>query len=196
MRITPISELTPPTFEYPIIPSTQQSPYFEDLHSIRSELRERRKEFLGSYASLSDMVCVDSVIDTRKSDILSKQLASRAAVFWKNRTSAAEETCYCFFRIAIFAIASGKVGNESIDDIIQLAECLVRSQSTFITVCKDLLPEDMISDLFAFTDTYSSNFFTSTFEDAVLGAIAVQLGMLKDPTSPLMDTTDKEVSAL
>lgn len=48
---------------------------------------------------------------------------------------------------------------------------------------KGLLPADMIGELFDFTESYEDTFFSASFEDAVLGAVAVFLGSLSDPVA-------------
>ena len=41
----------------------RQTPFSNDLFSVRRELRERRKQFLGSYIPLANIVCRDSKIN-------------------------------------------------------------------------------------------------------------------------------------
>lgn len=160
----------------------RQSPFSNDLSAIRRELRQRRKHFLGSYISLEAIV--DSNLSTKEEIIteLSHYLASRTLFFW-TQDGATEDFCFRFYEIALYALSSGKVGDESVDDIIQLAECLVRSRRVFIDVVKKLLPADMIANLFFFTESYKDEFYTVLFEDAVLGAISVFLGIIEDPAA-------------
>ena len=118
---------------------------------------------------------------------MSEYLSKLTAHFWKKSHIEVKQCCFRFYEIALSLIAGGTVGNECIDDIIQLAECMVRSRSTFILVCKKTLPEKMIGTLFEFTDTYSEEMFDVTFEDAVLSAISVFLGVLPEPSLEEME---------
>lgn len=157
---------------------------FSSVSSIRTEIRARRKHIIGSYISLIPFVCEKGLIIDSYVEELSQFLASKTILLWDKKEADAEAFCNRFYSLAFYALASGKVGYESIDDVIQLAECLVRSRDTFITVLKNLLPDDMINELFNFIEDYDDSYFTPTFEDAVLGGIALFLGSLTDPMSP------------
>lgn len=119
-------------------------------------------------------------------------MADRCLSFWNKRDDRAEQFCFQFFYLAICSIAGGYVGDESIDDIIQLAETLVRSREIFCIVVKKLVPPDMVGEMFNLTESYDDSFYTSTFEDAVLGAVSVYLGMLKDPIEQSDNCMDEE----
>ena len=84
--------------------------------------------------------------------------------------------------MAICAIAGGNVGQESIDDIIRLAECFVHSRRVFVIVMKKLLSQDMIGELFSLVESCDDQTFSPDFEDAVLAAVSVLLGVLEDPS--------------
>lgn len=152
-----------------------------DLSSIQKELREKRKTFLGSHISLRNLVISNFAINDDNVDELCTYLAKRSVHFWDNKSDETEQFCYHFYNIVIRGIASGKVGGESIDDIIQLADCLIKSKQVFVIVAKDILPKEMIGELFDFIDNSPKNYFCASFVDAVLGAISVLLGILKDP---------------
>lgn len=154
---------------------------FMTVSALRTEIRERRKHILGSHISLFPFVCNGTEINETYVEELSISLADRTVCFWGKRTAEATSFCRRFYILAFYALASGEVGDESIDDVIQLAECLVRSRDVFVTVLRSLLPVDMVSELFNFVEAYDDSYFSATFEDAVLGAIAVLLGVLADP---------------
>lgn len=111
--------------------SRRAKPLFDDLSSVRQELRECRKHFLGSYISLESLVQSSSGINEKIVFDLSHYLAVRTVLFWNQDNPFAKNFCTRFYNLAIYAIGSGDVGNESVDDIIQLAECLVRSRDVF-----------------------------------------------------------------
>ena len=152
-----------------------------ELFQIHNELRERRKSFLGSYVSLVDMVQSKGIVEEDHVLELCAYLASRTMHFWNRTDEQSNDFCLLFYELAICSISSGKVGNETIDDLIQLADCLVRSRDIFTVVTKELLSPDMISTLFAFIEMCEDVLLTPEFTDAVLGAVSVFLGVLKDP---------------
>ncbi len=167
-----------------------KNPFSDNLSDIRKELRQRRKSFLGSYISVNSFFRQN---ETNKEDMvhsLSLFLAKRTLALWDGSPSDAENFSYRFYMLAIKCLMYDELAYESVDDIIQLAECLVRSRKIFVIATKKMLPSDMIGELFDFTESYYDNYYTSNFEDAVLGAISVLLGALTDPIN---DSTDKEV---
>ncbi|MBQ6818703.1 MAG: hypothetical protein IJP35_03755 [Clostridia bacterium] len=151
------------------------------LDAVRRHLRIKRKYFLGTHISLEQVVSPKGEIDYSLANDLSNYLAQKASALWNFPPKGSLDFCTQFFSLAISAVASGGVGNESIDDIIQLAECLVRDRETFTIVMKPLIPEDRVAELYAFVDDYESDYFLPTFEDAVMGAVAVFMGALEDP---------------
>lgn len=154
---------------------------FDNIASIRNELRQRRKHLIGSFVSLEELLAANNKVNEIEAAALIAYLASRTAHLWNRTDELGQQFCSKFYSLAIYALCSGKVGNESIDDVIQLAECLVRSRETFVTVMSSLLPKDMIAMMFDLTDSFDSSYFNPTFEDAVLGAVSVFLGVLNDP---------------
>ena len=168
-------------FGFNPFPSREAAPFSDNLGEIRKELRQRRKSFLSSYCSLKEIVTLNDEVSDELIEQFSRYLAQRASLLWINKPPEAEGFCYRFFMLAIYSLAFDQVSEECVDDIIQLAECLVRSKDTFIVVCKKLLPSDMIEELHNFTEEYSRAFYVPYFSDAVLGAVAVYTGALEDP---------------
>ncbi len=155
--------------------------HIHSLQELRAELRNRRKAVIGSYIPLSPLLQKEGQLDETAANTLSEYLAQKTGMFWSGANQPSPEFFFRFYNLSVYMVASGNLGNESADDIIQLAECLVRSKEVFITVAKDLFPDDMLSELFEFADQCSDKHLTPVFEDAVLGAISVFLGSLKDP---------------
>ena len=164
---------------------------FDNIASIRNELRQRRKHLIGSFVSLEELLTANNKVNEIEAEALTAYLASRTAYLWNRTDEFGQQFCSKFYSLAIYALCSGKVGDESIDDVIQLAECLVRSRETFVTVMSSLLPEDMIATMFDLTDSFDSSYFNPTFEDAVLGAVSVFLGVLNDPVQEVPDTVER-----
>ena len=156
-------------------------PRIDSLSKLQTLRRQQRKRVIGSHTSLTALVGEGGGIQENDVADLADHLSRRSILFWNGAGSPQPEFFASFYDLAIRMVASGKLGNESVDDIIQLAECIVRSKDIFITVAKDLLPEDRISELFEFTDQYDEFWFVAHFEDAVLGAVAAFLGTLADP---------------
>ena len=157
------------------------APVFSDVTSIRGELRSRRKKLIRSFISLEELVGKGDAMNEAEAEALSDYLAQRTVAIWKVKEPESVDFCKTFYTLAIVAIASGNVGSESVDDIIQLAECLVRSRDTFTIVMKGLLPAERIGSLFRLVSEVNEGFFDIRFEDAVLGGVAVFLGALEDP---------------
>ena len=154
---------------------------FPTVVSLQAELRKQRKHLLGSYISLRAMVYDGAGPNDLKINELCNLLSKNTFLFWNHSTDTAREFSYLFYDVVIRSIAYGKVGGESIDDIIRLAECLVDSKEIFETVIKQLLSNDRIGDLFRLTEEYEESFFTPAFTNAVLCAVSVFLGALKAP---------------
>lgn len=156
------------------------APFSHKLSLIKDELRQRRKRFLGSYVRVRDFVLSDSGVDDKAIELISCYLASKSLHYWKFDDEDAERFFFRFYRLTLYALASGRVRGECIDDIFQLAECLLRSKKVFVVAMKDMLPEDMIGELFDFIDTSEESYFNLSFTDAVLGGTCVFLGALSD----------------
>ena len=156
-------------------------PWATELPQIQNELRERRKSFLGSYVSLAQMVQKNGVVCEEHVLDLCAYLSSRTMCFWRRTDERSNDFCLQFYEMAIYAIASGEVGDETIDDVIQLADCLVLSRDVFIVVMKELLQPEMISALFEFLELTEDVSLAPDFTHAVLGAVSTFLGALKDP---------------
>lgn len=162
----------------------REHPFSDSLSEIRKELRQRRKRFLGSYISVCELVQKeDNVIDETLVQSMCEFLTKQTISFWDNKSAEAEVFCLRFYNLSIYSLLYGNLSVECIDDIIQLAECLVRSRMVFKIALSDMLPDNMIEELFDFTEAYDNSFFTSTFEDAVLGSVSVFLGVLSNPSS-------------
>ena len=168
----------------------REHPFSDSLSDVRKELRQRRKRFLGSYVPVCNMVKKDGIVDETLVHSLCELLAERTVYFWDNKPEEAQIFCVRFYKLAIYSLLCEKLSTECIDDIIQLAECLVRSRKIFKIALKDMLPSNLIGELFDFTESYDESFFTSTFEDAVLGSIAVFLGVLSDPTKKYREVNE------
>lgn len=168
-----------------------EPPVAKDLYVLEILLREKRKRLIGSYHSLYEMICPQNTPDEKIISDLSDYLSIRTVCFWKADLPDKEEFCRRFYELAMYCIASGNIGNESIDDIIKLANCLVRSKDIYMDVVKRLIPTDMISDLFSLTEGYDPGYFSALFEDAVLAAVSVFLGALTDPLDGMEGPTNE-----
>ena len=173
----------------------EQNHFQGNLADVQQELRERRKSFLGSHLSLRMLVRSEGTINEPVAYELSSYLAHHTIPFWKANHDKAEEFCLRFYRIVIYCITYDNVAQECADDIIQLADCLVRSKDIFQYVAKQMLPPDMVGELFDFIESYDEEFYNASFVDAVLGAVCVLLGVLPEPQQTPADdnwTRDKK----
>ena len=156
-----------------------------ELYQLQSYLREKRKTIIGSHISLQEIICTNGVIDTEKTETLNAYLTSRTLCFWKDPLENKAQFCSQFYTLALYAVGGGMIGGESVDDLIQLANCLIHSRLVFVEVVKECLPADRIGELFEFIEVYEEPYFTPYFEDGVLGAVSVFLGVLSDPLAEM-----------
>ena len=172
----------------------ESHPFSNNLDDIKRELRYRRQGLIGSHISLLKMTGKDGTTNTALIDELSHYLAARTIPFLSNDTLEDEEFCFRFYRLGIGGLVHSQLGHECLDDIIQLAECLVRSRQVFSILGKEILPPDMIGELFDFIDSYDESRYSMCFDNAVLGAICVFLGVLEDPLATKKNTNETENS--
>lgn len=166
----------------------RKTTFSKELSAVQQELRERRKSLLGSYISARTLVRMRPLSAKDNIEELSRYLATRTIPFWNIFSDNAETFSFRFYRLALSAITSGRVGHESIDDILQLADCLVRNRRAFIIAMKELLPADMIGELYDFAESYGEVLYSVSFENAVLGGLCVFLGVLEDPVADSLET--------
>lgn len=163
-------------------------PIADKLSSVQRELRQRRQALLGSYISARDLFVDENGPNKEAIQVLSKYLANRTVCFWTNKPVDAETVCFRFYRLVFHALCSGQLGRECVDDIFQFSDILVRNRRAFLIAMKDLLPVDMVGELFDFMDsTAQPNFFSPYWGDAVLAGISVFLGVLTDPVKEACD---------
>lgn len=152
----------------------------ECLNDIQAVLRSHRKRLLGTAMSLEKLICSDEKYNEEKIHELSAYLAARSMCFISKDSSFTLEFFQNFYWYSVQLIASGEIGNESVDDLIQLADCIVRSVEIYSIVAKDCLPKALHQP---FEEWISTMDVTPAAElhDAVLGAVCVFVGRLKDP---------------
>lgn len=173
-------------------PPLRKGTCFPTLSSLKLELRKQRKHLLGSHISLRSFVCDNNGVNEALIEKMCDVLSGYTLLFWIYRNKNAEEFCHHFYDIVVHSLTYERLRDESVDDIIELAGCLSFSKDVFETVIKELMPPDRIGDLFYFTESYDAAFYTSAFADAVLGAVSVFLGAVKNPVA---ENSDKEEHA-
>lgn len=154
----------------------------DDIKGVQAILRTHRKILLGTNVSLEKLIDSHGQYNEAKIYELSAYLAARSMCFISKDSNLSFELFQNFYWYSIQIIASGKIGNESVDDLIQLAECIVRSIEVYSIVAKDCLPELLHQ---SFEEWLNSMDVEPAVElqDAVLGAVCVFVGRLKDPIS-------------
>ena len=164
------------------VQSSRRTPVAGSSRILEQELRKRRKNYLGSHITLWSLLETEGVVDDATIDALAHHLSKQTLLFWRYKDEAAEDFCYHFYRLSMFALLSGVI-RECVDDIIQLSSVLVRSKEVFRIAQQDLLPPRMFAELFDFLENSDAAFYTPHFEDAVLFTIASFLGVLTEPKS-------------
>lgn len=159
------------------------SPFSDKLFDIENELRNRRKHFLGSYVSLTDLVCGSSGdLNEESFHLLVRYLTERTVFLWNKPSDTARKFCRHFYELSIIGIADIYMEDQCVDDIIRLATLLTHdSADIFEIVMEELLEQEYHPLLHSFLEDYEEEFYTASFEDAVLGAVCILLGVLSDP---------------
>lgn len=159
-----------------------QHPFSNKLSVVQRELRKRRKAFLGSSVPLTSIVWAEGEIDLNAISILTDYLSTRTVALWDRPYDEPLEFCRQFYEMAIIAVAVPSLRGQCLDDIIHLASFLSHEgKLAFRYAMTDLLPQSFYAKLFSFLDRVEGDCCIATFEDAVLGAVAVFLGVLEDP---------------
>ena len=88
-----------------------------------------------------------------------------------------------FFRYGLYMYTTDQIGDECIDDLIQLARCYERDPEVFAIVAQDCLPDDMVDELqswIRYPDEHPQA--PKALEDHVTAAVAALLGAMQEPT--------------
>lgn len=157
------------------------SPFASQFYEMKRELRTRRKLFLGSDVPLADLVKVNGVIDDKLVTELSHYLTEQSLHFCAVQDYDRSRVFERFYSMSIYAFCEGVHGDGCLDDIIFSAECLARSKDSFVEYMKTMLPQELVGEMFAFTDLYADFLGSALFPEIVLGAVCVVLGVIKEP---------------
>lgn len=111
--------------------------------------------------------------------LLSRYLGKHAAGFLEeNGQLSYEEFCTDFFYYGLQLYAYGMIGNDSVDDLILLAETYARAPEVLAIVGDDDLPKELADEWrnwLTENDQAPTNFVT-----AVIGAVSVFLGVIRE----------------
>lgn len=147
---------------------------------VERAIRKKRKEYLGSDLSLEMFVREDERPLEDNVVTLSRYLGKRTAAFLASEDRPDnEDLCTDFFYHSLQLYAHGAIGDDSVDDLIQLAEVYERNPEVLGIIGDDDLPAEQAQDLRYWlmeNDKAPPNFVTAT-----IGALAVFLGVLPDP---------------
>ena len=152
-------------------------PFSNTLSEVQSELRRRRQGFLGSAVPLSRIVYDGNELDYSAASELSEYLSIRATALWGKPHEESLRLCRQFFELCM-VLPQWYL----LDDIIFLASILTHySKVIFLDVMTSIVDEQYHILANSFTsDYYAFCPQDSSFEDAVLGAVAILLGVLSD----------------
>ena len=159
---------------------------FELLNNSRdvmNGLRKKRKEYLGSDLSLTMFVHENGEPLENVVRDLSTHLGKLTDHFLVNdyHRPSMEELCYGFFYFSLQLYAYNKVGCDSFDDLIRLAELFLSEIDVFTIVLETNLSEDIVDEWRKFIAI--NDYVPFGFPEAVTGAVAVLLGVLKAPNN-------------
>lgn len=146
---------------------------------IDNTLRLKRKAFLGSGLALEPFVRKDGKPLVQAVELLSQYLGKQTALFLKdNEYSETEQFCQEFYHHCLQLYAYGSIGDDSFDDLIQLAEVYVQQPEILAIIADDDLPEDISLAWKEWLHEHSQAPFG--FVSATTGALAVLLGVLPE----------------
>ena len=153
-----------------------------DSRAVMNGIRQKRKEYLGSDLGLTMFIHEDGKPLENVVEALSGYLGCIAAHFLETdyRYPDMENLCIGFFYYSMQLYAYDRVGGDSFDDLIRLAELFQSDIDVFNTVLEQNLTEEIVDEWMAFL--IENDYIPRNFSDAVTGAVAVFLGVLKDPT--------------
>lgn len=117
--------------------------------------------------------------DEKAVEKLSGYLGKLTAHFLEEEYNASdmEELCYGFFYYSLQIYAYNKVGADSFDDLIKLVELFENNIGVLTIVFEQDLEEDVIDEWLEFL--LDNEYVPRHFTDAVIGALAVLLGVMK-----------------
>ena len=157
------------------------SPVVSDkLIDVQREIRARRKAFLGSSVRLGRIVYNRGILDYAAVSELADYLSARTVSFWDRPHEEGFWISRQFYELCLSAPRWMEL-----DDIILLANAAAMERTcVFKTVMDELLPEESQARADVLASFVNDCLpLPNSFEDAVLGAISVFLGILRDPVS-------------
>lgn len=150
--------------------------------TVKDGIRKKRKEYLGSDLRLTMFVHENGKPLDKAVEALSSYLGDVTAHFLEEEYDAPdhEELCFGFFYYALQLYAYDQIGCDSFDDLILLAELFENDVELMTIVMERDLNAEIMDE---WTDFLTVNdHIPRHFADAVIGGLAVFLGVLTDPT--------------
>ena len=161
----------------------------EDLYSSRAvarKMRELRKKYLGSDISLEALVVGrDGKPDVAAVKELTEYLCKQAVIYRRVESRTGEaETYAAFFYFSLYLFALQSIGDESVDDLIQLGDCYEKDPYVFMYVCE----MDLTDDLYCEVESWvmENEYAPAGFSEGVLAAVCALLGVLPDYTGEMI----------
>ena len=154
---------------------------------LTARIRAARKRLLGSGLPLEPLLVANGKVDDDFIDYLVNCLTAYTAHFAREahndyNCEDLEDFLNHFFKYSLYMYTTDSIGDDSVDDIIQLAECYSNSPDVFSIVAEDNLPNDMVEEMQEWIG-YSGEhpIAPEYFERHVSSAIGVLLGAMRDP---------------
>ncbi len=154
-----------------------------DAKGLNKTLRALRKDYMGSGCSLEKLVRDGDQPEEAATELLSSYLSERTAYFL--RDPKLQTYLYDFFYFTIQLYAHGQVGEECLDDLIQMAEAHERDIMTLPIICSKLLPENLACDCELWVA--ENDFVPTGMSECVTAAVGVLLGVVEDPFAAAPD---------
>lgn len=140
---------------------------------------EKRKKYLGSDLGLTMFVHKNGKPVDKAVEDLSNYLGKLTARFLKQEynTWDMEELCFGFFHHSLQLYANNKIGDDSFDDLIKLAELFENDTDVLTIVFEMDLSEHDVDEWLEFLS--ANDYVPRHFTKAVIGAIATLLGVMQ-----------------
>lgn len=140
-------------------------------------VRRTRQKYLGSDIRLEPFVRQGGRPMEEAVVSLSEWLGERTEAFLDYEGQ--YDLCVGFYYYSLQLYAHGRVGGDTVDDLLQLAEVYEKDSEVLCIIAEDNLPAELADETRYF---YMENEQTPpNFWRAVLGALAVFLGVIPDP---------------
>lgn len=164
--------------------------YTYTVSDLTGRVRKSRGAFLGADMSLEALVTDGDAADVVAINSMIRMLTTYAVEFVRKYGTPSEQERYedywdffeTFFKYSLYMYTTDKIGDDCVDDLIQLATCYYRDPVVYRIVGEDCLPPDMVDDLRTWIGYPGEHPLPPKhFEDYVTASVAALVGTMAQP---------------